>query len=74
MKMKMSLCLSIIGAGVFSGTVLAQDLEYHPSLSDNFTVMLGAFRSDNSFEISATGIIDDPIEDEIDFDDGASAV
>ena len=44
-------------------------LEYHPSLTDNFTVMLGAFKSDNAFKISATGLIDDPIEDEIDFDD-----
>ena len=62
-----SLCLSIIVAGMFSGTVLAQDFEYHPALSDNFTVALGAFRSDNSFQISAEGIIDDRIKDRVDF-------
>jgi hypothetical protein len=66
-KMEMGLCLSVMVAGLFSGTVLAQDLEYHPSLSDNFTLILGAFKSDNSFKISATGSIDDPIDDESDF-------
>ncbi len=54
---------------MFSGTVLAQDFEYHPALSDNFTIMLGAFKSDNAFKISAAGSIEDAIEDTIDFDD-----
>jgi len=66
----MNLCLSSIVAGLFSCSVLAQDFDYHSALSDNFIVMLGAFNSDNAFKISATGFIDDPIEDEIDFDDG----
>ena len=69
MKKGTNLCLSIIVAGLVSGTVLAQDLEYHPALSDNFTVMLGAFRSDNSFNISASGNAEDEIGAEIDFDD-----
>ena len=50
---------------MFSGALLAQDFEYHPALSDNFTLMLGAFDSDNSFKISA----DDRIEGQIDFID-----
>lgn len=61
--------MSIIVAGMFSGNVLAQDFEYHPILSDNFTAVLGAFGSDNSFKISAEGNIEDEIEKRIDFDD-----
>ncbi len=52
---------------MFSGAVLAQDFEYHPWLSDDFTVVLGAFRSDNAFKISAEGIIEDKIGEDIDF-------
>ena len=69
MKKCTNLCLSSIVAGLFSCSVLAQDFDYHPALSDNFTVMLGAFKSDNAFTISAAGIIEDAIEDTIDFDD-----
>ena len=69
MKKGMSLCLSIIVAGMFSSTVLAQDFEYHPALSDNFSIVLGAFKSDNAFKVSAEGIIEDEIEETIDFDD-----
>ncbi len=51
------------------GDLLAQDdFEYHPALSDNFTVSLGAFKSSNSLTISANGAIDVP-EDRVDFDD-----
>lgn len=57
----------VISVLMFSGTVFAQEYEYHPSLSDNFTAVLGAFRSDNSFKISAEGSIQDEIEDSIDF-------
>ena len=67
MKKGMSFCLSIIVAGMFSGTVLAQDLEYHPALSDNFSIALGAFKSDNAFNISAAGRFEDVIEEKIDF-------
>ena len=69
MKKGMYVLLSAILVLMFSGTVFAQDFEYHPALSDNFTFVLGAFKSDNSFKISAEGIIDDGIEDEIDFGD-----
>ena len=69
MKKGMSLCLSIIVAGMFSGTVLAEDFEYHPALSDNFSIALGAFKSDNAFNISAAGRFEDVIEETVDFDD-----
>jgi len=53
----------------FSGATFAQDFEFHPMLSDNFNAVLGAFSSDNSFNISAQGDIQDEIERTIDFDD-----
>lgn len=63
----------ILAAGIFSmasGTVLAQDYDYHPQLSDTFTASLGYMRSSNSFKIEA----DDPNDpgipgDRIDFED-----
>jgi len=57
--MKNSRCflLFVISILMFSGAVLAQDYDYHPGLSDNFTVILGAFKSDNAFKISAEGSI-----------------
>jgi len=51
----------------FSGPVLAQDYDYHPTLSDTFTASLGAMRSSNSFKMSADGVADRG--DDIDFDD-----
>jgi len=49
----------------FSSTIAAQDSAYHPALSDNFVFTVGAFRSDNSFKISAEGVEID--NDDIDF-------
>lgn len=69
MKQGMYFILSGMLVLMFSGTVFAQDFEYHPALSDNFTAVLGAFKSDNSFKISAEGGFEDDIEDIIDFDD-----
>jgi len=63
----MCILISVTLALVFSGTVLAEDYEYHPAFSDNFSVSLGAFRSDNAFNISADGTISDEIEESIDF-------
>ncbi len=54
---------------MFSGTVLAEDFEFHPALSDNFALNLGAFRSDNSFNILAEGEIADEIDERVDFGD-----
>ena len=50
---------------MFSGNALAEDFEYHPALSDNFVFTVGAFKSDNFFEISAEGTA--PIGNDIDF-------
>jgi hypothetical protein len=36
-----------------SGTLLAQDYDWHPTLSDTFTASLGAMRSADSFRIEA---------------------
>lgn len=59
--------LSVVFALMFSGTAHAEDFEFHPALSDNFTINLGAFKSDNSFDIAAEGNIADEFEDSIDF-------
>ena len=52
---------------MYSGSIFSEDFEYHPILSDNFILSLGAFRTDETFKISAEGIIEDEIEGEIDF-------
>jgi hypothetical protein len=51
--------------------VTAQDEgdQYHPALSDNFLLSVGAFRSDHSFKISAKGSVVDIEDEEIDFGD-----
>jgi len=69
MKKRKYILLSLFIVLMYSNTVHAEDYEYHPALSDNFTIMLGAFKSDNAFKISAEGIIEDEIEEIIDFDD-----
>ncbi len=49
---------------------MAQDYDYHPALSDNFTASLGAMRSSNSLDLSAVGILPDADQGkDIDFDD-----
>ena len=50
-----------------SGALLAQDYEYHPVLSDNFSATLGAMRSSNSFKVESD-VIGEP-GDDIDFND-----
>ena len=54
-----------------SGTLLAQDYDYHPALSDNFSAILGAMRSSNSFKVEANSPrVDQGLPgDEIDFED-----
>jgi hypothetical protein len=46
-----------------------EDQDFHPALSDNFILSLGAFRSDHSFKISAKGQIVDIDDQDIDFGD-----
>lgn len=71
--MKKGLCiyLSSIVLLSASGTLLAQDYDYHPALSDNFSATLGAMRSSNSFKVRSDNTRPDNTlpEDEIDFDD-----
>ena len=50
--------------------LLAQDYEYHPMLSDNFTASLGAMKSSNSFKMRAEAIIDPYRYDNKDIDFG----
>lgn len=68
MNFKLSSAALLIVFGLLSPVIYAQDNEYHPALSDNFILILGAFRSDNSFSIRADGL-GDFTPDEIDFDD-----
>ena len=49
------------------GALLAQDYEYHPALSDNFTATLGYMRSTNSFKLESYFLGD--LGDDIDFND-----
>lgn len=50
-----------------STAATAQDYEYHPMLSDNFTASVGYMRSSNSFKFQADATSD--LGDDIDFDD-----
>lgn len=51
-----------------SSALLAQDYEYHPEISDAFSVYLGAMRSNDSFKVEANGPSGE-IGDDIDFED-----
>ena len=52
-KQNLIICFAILILSI-SGQALAQEEpDYHPALSDNFTVSLGAFKSDDSFKIAA---------------------
>jgi len=48
-------------------TLLAQEYDYHPFLSDNFTASLGAMKSSNSFKMRADTLIDPYERNDIDF-------
>jgi len=69
MNNKLLLCVSALALASASGNILAQDQDpdFHPVLSDNFVLAIGAFRSDNVFKISAGSF--DYENDEIDFGD-----
>lgn len=70
MKKSLCICLSSIVLLSAPGTLLAQDYEYHPALSDNFSAILGAMRSSNSFKVEADGLTPDNSlpGDDIDFE------
>lgn len=67
MNKKLSICLSALVISSASSALLAQDYDYHPYLSDSFTISLGAMRSKNSFKLESD--LGDDIGDEIDFGD-----
>ena len=72
MKNYSQLCLFAVILLLMSSTVTAQDdYDYHPLLSDNFSIGLGWFRSDNSFKVRADdpGLDIAPLTPDIDFDD-----
>jgi hypothetical protein len=70
MKLRPILVASFSLLCIAPAALLAEDYEFHPSLSDNFTAALGAMRSSNSFKFSALAIgIDPEFGDEIDFGD-----
>jgi opacity protein-like surface antigen len=64
MNKGLSISLSAVMLAMASTSVSAQDSDYHPVMSDNFILSIGAFRSDSSFTISANG---SEIGDDIDF-------
>lgn len=61
---KLHMWLSAIVLFSATTTLLAQGSEFHPALSDSFTVSLGAMRSSNAFDIKAdaTGIPGDDVD------------
>jgi len=67
MKKRLFILLSSAILLATSGALLAQDYEYHPVLSDNFSATLGAMRSSNSFKVESD-VIGEP-GDDIDFND-----
>jgi len=52
-------CVMALFLAAISAPVFAQDYEYHPLLSDNFTAALGWMRSNNSFKVEAESLGDD---------------
>ena len=65
MKKILALGFITLALSAAASAVMAQD--YHPFLSNNFTVSLGAMRSNNSFKMESD--LGDDIGDEIDFGD-----
>ena len=69
MVKSLALCLTTLALVSVAPTALAQDYDYHPALSDNFTATVGWMRSSNSFKAEAEGTDSDDDGDYIDFDD-----
>ena len=68
MKHQLCLYLSALILSSIPASLLAQEYDYHPFLSDNFSASLGAMKSSNSFKMRADALID-PFENDIDFGD-----
>lgn len=58
MHLNWRLSLLVIFMTLFSSVSLAQESVSHPTMEDNFTFKLGAFQSDNKFDLSASGSLD----------------
>jgi len=56
MKKGLCFCLFAVILTSVSGALLAQEYDYHPTLSDTFTASLGAMRSSNSFKVQSDGL------------------
>lgn len=70
MNMRFGLALSALLVSATPVTLLAQDYEYHPFISDSFTATLGFMKSSNSFKFSAEPIgIPEELGQYIDFGD-----
>lgn len=70
MKHHLYLYLSALILSTVPASLLAQEYDYHPALSDNFTASFGTMKSSNSFKMRADTIVDpDPFGEDIDFGD-----
>ena len=69
MNKGLHICLCAVILSVMSGAALAQESNYHPALSDNFILSIGAFKADNAFKVRADGTEIEEFGDDIDFDD-----
>lgn len=67
MNNRLNYLISVFLLSAISGSVLAQDYDYHPIISDNFNASLGYMRSSNSFRFESDRF--DSIGDFIDFND-----
>jgi hypothetical protein len=68
MKHQLSLCVFALILSSTPVTLLAQEYEYHPTISDNFVASIGAMKSSNSFNIRADSLnVPDPFGEDIDF-------
>lgn len=70
MNHKLHRHLLVLAVLLSPATLLAQEYDYHPAISDNFTASLGAMKSSNSFKASADRLnVPDPFDKDIDFGD-----
>ncbi len=58
MKHHLYLYLSALILSTVPASLLAQEYDYHPALSDNFTASFGTMKSSNSFKMRADTIVD----------------
>jgi len=70
MNIRFGLALSALILSATPVTLLAQDYEYHPFISDSFSASLGFMKSSNSFKFSAEPVgIPEDYKGDIDFND-----